>query len=198
MPDRIADHYERHADAFDRARRERFVERAWFDRFLIGVRRGGEVLDLGCGAGEPVARFLVDKGYAVTGVDASETMLGLARIRFPRHQWLRGDMRSVSFERRFDGVLAWDSFFHLPAGDQAATLERMAGWLAVGGMMMFNTGPAHGVAMGEQFGDPLFHASLDPADYRAVFARTGLAEVAFAPEDPNAGGRSVWLARKIR
>lgn len=196
MPDRIAGHYERNAHAFDAARRERFVERPWLDRFLLGVARGGRILDLGCGGGEPIARYLIDRGHGLTGVDLSETLVGLARTRFARHQWLVGDMRTVALEGPFQGALAWDSLFHLAPEDQAATIARVAGWLVPGGMFLFNTGPARGEALGSQFGEPLYHASLDPAEYRALFVALRLMEIAYAPEDFATGGRSVWLARK--
>jgi 2-polyprenyl-3-methyl-5-hydroxy-6-metoxy-1,4-benzoquinol methylase len=196
MPDRIAEHYERNAHAFDAARRGQFVEKAWLDRFLLGVPRGGRVLDLGCGGGEPIARYLIDRSCQVIGVDLSQTMIGLARTRFARHQWLQGDMRTVALDGPFDGALAWDSLFHLAGADQSAVIARVAAGLAPGGMLLFNTGPAQGEAIGCQFGEALYHASLDPGAYRALFTEHGLVEIAFAPDDFATGGRSVWLARK--
>lgn len=197
MPDRIAEHYERNAHAFDAARRGAFVERPWLDRFLLPVPKGGAILDLGCGGGEPIDRYLIDRGHALTGVDVSETLIGLTRTRFARHRWLRGDMRTVELDGSFHGVLAWDSLFHLAPADQAAVIARVGAWLAPGGIFLFNSGPARGEATGCQFGEPLYHASLDPAEYRALFAELGLTEIAFAPCDHASGGRSVWLARKM-
>lgn len=198
MPDRVAEHYERHAHAFDRLRSVQSVDRHWFDRFLIGVRRGGTILDLGCGAGEPVARYLIDHGYPVVGVDSSQRMIDLARIRFPRHAWHHMDMRNAAFEQHFAGAVAWDSLFHLPHADQAQMIYNVACWLEKDANFLFNTGPEHGVAIGEQFDEELYHASLDPSEYRGLFAQVGLSEVAFLSEDPNAGGRTVWLVRKLR
>jgi SAM-dependent methyltransferase len=198
-PDRIAAHYERHAHAFDAARRLAFVERPWIDRFMITLPKGGRVLDLGCGGGEPVARHLVDAGFAVTGVDSAPTLIALARTRFPRHRWLLADMRTlIPDEAPYGGILAWDSLFHLDHDEQAALIGRMAAWLKPRGRLLFNTGPEHGTAIGEQFGEDLYHASLAPEEYRALFAEHGLIEAAFRPDDPNAGGRSVWLAEKAR
>lgn len=196
MPERIAEHYERHAHAFDHERRKRFAERAWLDRFLLGVTKGAPVLDLGCGAGEPIARYLIAHHHPVTGVDASHEMIALCRTRFPRERWIVADMRSVPLDTAYGGIIAWDSAFHLPADDQLALIARLAPWLAPGGTLLFNTGPARGTAMGCQFGEELFHASADPAEYRAVFAKTGLFEVAYKPEDAAIGGRSVWLVRR--
>lgn len=197
MPDRIAEHYERHAHAFDEARRKQFVERHWLDRFLLGVPKGGHILDLGCGGGEPIARYLIDTGHHLTGVDISARMIALSRTRFGRHTWLHADMRNAVMGRSFHGVIAWDSLFHLPHDDQAMMFERIARWLEPGGMLLFNSGPERGEAIGGQFGDSLYHASLDPWEYRQLFQELGLTEIAFAPEDPATGGRTVWLARKF-
>ena len=52
----IIDLYERHARAFDADRSGKtLVERAWLDRFRGVAGEGASVLDLGCGAGEPMA-----------------------------------------------------------------------------------------------------------------------------------------------
>lgn len=196
MPDSIAEHYQRHAHAFDAARRKNFVERGWLDRFLLGVPRGGHVLDLGCGAGEPIARYLIDKDRQLTGVDVSERMIALARTRFARQRWIRADMRTLALDERFHGVIAWDSLFHLRPEEQAEMLAKAAVWLEPGGALLFNTGSARDETVGCQFGEELYHASLAPAEYRALFAAHELIEVAFASHDLTAGGRAIWLARK--
>ena len=40
-------------------------------------------------------------------------------------------------------------------------------------MLMFNTGPQHGEAIGNYRGDPLYHASLAPEEYRSLMDQTG-------------------------
>ena len=42
-----------------------------------------EVLDVGCGAGVPNAKYLSDQGHSVTGIDISSKMLELARKNVP-------------------------------------------------------------------------------------------------------------------
>lgn len=196
MPDLIASFYERHSAKFDADRRKSFSERAWLDRFLLPLPKGGRILDLGCGAGEPISRHLIDHGFVVSGVDISAKMVALCRTRFPRHRWINADMRRVAMDGVYDGILAWDSLFHLPGDDQATMIERIGAWLAPGGRALFNTGPAKGISIGSNYGDDLFHASLDPADYRAALVRAELIEIDFKPEDHGAGGRSIWFVRK--
>jgi hypothetical protein len=104
-------------------------------------------------------------------------------------------MRGLALGRRFDGILAWDSFFHLTHDDQRAMFAVFAAHAAPGAALMFTSGPAHGIAMGQYAGEPLFHASLDPAEYTALLEAHRFQVVQFRPEDADCGGHSVWLAR---
>lgn len=198
MPHRIAELYQRHASAFDAARRGSFPERTWLERFERMLPRGAELLDLGCGGGEPIARFLVDHGHRLTGVDTSATLINLARTRFPRHKWIEADMMRFGGDSgAYDGILAWCSLFHLEVDQQEKLIRRMSIWLRKGGVALFNTGPAHGVAMGEFEGEELYHASLSPAEYRAILAESGLTVVNHVSEDASCGGFTVWLVGKM-
>src|SRR5438270_13554863 len=112
--DRIIDHYERHARAWDADRRmAKWNDKPWHDRFIAALPRAASILDLGCGSGSPVAQYMVDHGLHVTGVDTSPTLISLRRQRLPGQEWVVEDMRSLQLSRRFDGILAWGSFFHL-------------------------------------------------------------------------------------
>ena len=86
--------------------------------------RDATVLDVGCGMGEPLARYLIEQGCRVVGIDSSGSMIAMCVERFPESEWLVRDMRTFELGRRFDGILAWDSFFHLvrrrPARDVSA------------------------------------------------------------------------------
>jgi SAM-dependent methyltransferase len=196
LSERIISHYERHALAWDADRRNAgWNDKRWLDRFVEALPHGATILDLGCGSGEPIARHLVEGGFRVTGVDASPTLISLCRSRMPDQEWTVADMRSISLGNRFDGVLAWDSFFHLKPDDQRKMFPVFAEHASASALLMFNTGPAHGEAIGSYRGDPLYHASLDPAEYRALLAASGFEVIAHTVEDPSAGGRTAWLAR---
>lgn len=188
--------YERHATAFDRDRGKRLVERAWFEQFRQVMTEGADVLDLGCGSGEPVARYLVEKGHRVTGVDSSPTLIGLCRLRFPNQTWIAGDMRDVSLSRRFGGIVAWNSFFHLTPDDQRRMFAIFRDHAEPEAALMFTSGPGAGEAIGAYQGEALYHASLDTAEYQALLAAHGFSVVHHVVEDQDCGGLTVWLARK--
>ena len=114
----------------------------------------------------------------------------------PDQNWIVGDMRSISLNQKFNGVLAWDSFFHLKPDDQRSMFDVFAAHAAPSAVLMFNTGPAHGEGIGSYRGDSLYHASLDAAEYQALLTQFGFEVVAHAVADwETGGGRTVWLTR---
>ncbi len=198
LAEAIVGHYERHATDWDSDRRKSgWNDKHWHDRFVQGLPEHASVLDLGCGGGMPVAANLVGHGLRVTGVDSSPTLISLSRSRLPDQDWVVADMRALSLGRTFDGVLAWDSFFHLKPDDQREMFPVFAAHAAKAASIMFNTGPMYGEAIGSYRGDPLYHASLDPTEYEDLLAASGFDLIAHAAEDPQAGGRTVWLARRV-
>jgi len=113
--DRIVDLYQRRTREWDEARGRNLFERGWLDRFTALLPPGGSVLDIGCGSGEPIARHLIGSQFAVTGVDSAPTMIDLCRSRFPSAAWLVADMRELTLERRFDGLLSMQKRIALAA-----------------------------------------------------------------------------------
>jgi trans-aconitate methyltransferase len=195
---RIVAHYERHALSWDADRRAAdWIDKPFIERFLSELSEGATVLDLGCGGGEPVARHMVSAGFRVTGVDSSPTLASLCQSRMPDQEWIMVDMRSLALGRRFQGILAWDSFFHLRDEDQRKILPVFAAHAAAGAVLMFNAGPAKGEAIGSYRGDPLYHASLDPSEYEALLADAGFELIEHSINDPAKGGRIFWLARAV-
>lgn len=112
----------------------------------------------------------------------------------PDQEWIVADMRPLTSGRRFDGGLAWDSFFHLGHDDQRRMFPIFAACTAPGGILMFNAGPAHGEAIGCYRGDPLYHASLDPSEYAALLRDNGFELIVHSVGEPANGERSFWLA----
>lgn len=103
------------------------------------------MLDLGCGTGEPITRVLINHGFEVFGVDASERMIAEFRRRFPQaHAECCSAEDSELFNRTFDGTVAWGLLFLLPADTQRVLLRRIASALRPGGEFLF-TAPEQAV-----------------------------------------------------
>jgi SAM-dependent methyltransferase len=191
--------YARHAQRFDEARTGSSMELPYLEMAASLAPPPGAALDLGCGSGEPLARYFIERGYDVTGVDVVEEMLDMCRARFPRMRWLQEDMRRIDIGAAFDIVIAWDSYFHLPPDDQRRMFHTFRRHTAPGGVLMFTSGLTEGEAVGgDLFGDKLYHASLDTEEYARLLDDHGYDVVLHRREDPECGGHTVWVARLDR
>ena len=115
-----------------------------------GARR---ILELGCGTGAH-AEHLARMGFAVRGVDLSESMLARAEVRkaglpaavAARLSFGQGDVRTIRERETYDVVV---SLFHVMSyqttnADIDATFETAAAHLQTGGLFVFDYwyGPA--------------------------------------------------------
>ena len=106
----------------------RIYDRYWGDRsisflplvqehLLSRVPFGGRIVDLCCGTGQ-VAAVLEEDGFSVTGVDASNSMLNIARTRVPKAKFIHCDVRSFRQANSFNGVIClYDSLNHIMSID---------------------------------------------------------------------------------
>jgi len=159
----------------------------------------GSLLDLGCGAGEPLSRWFVDRGWTVKGVDYTPEMVNLARTYVPEMDVVAADMRDVSFPpQSFDGIISVYSLFHLSSDDQFMMLERMYRWLNRGGRALFTYATksytGHDVFSGFKvfMGEELFYSHRTPAELSQELDRIGF--VTESMIDRNIGGEIfLWV-----
>ncbi|MCU4359231.1 class I SAM-dependent methyltransferase [Acinetobacter ursingii] len=197
LAQKIIQIYQKYGRDWTELRGDYLYEKAWLDHFLALLpATDASVLDLGCGSGHPIAAYLIENGCQVTGIDRSEVMLEMARQSFPEQTWINADMRHFHFDQQFDGILAWDSFFHLTPDDQREMFAQFSAHAKLGAALMFTSGPSHGEAIGKMFGEPLYHASLDAEEYRALLAQYSFDVVKMVAEDAECTGHTVWLAKK--
>lgn len=122
------------------------------------------------------------EGFDVTGIDFSDAMLAIARERWPDGDWRNADMRSFELDQQFDGIIAWNSFFHLTADEQKDCIARMARHLRPKGMLMLTVGPRAGEVSGTVGSELVYHASLSPAGYAGCLEKNGLQMTGYWPK----------------
>lgn len=171
------------------------MEKAYLEQVISLIPERSRILDLGCGTGQPIMAYFIDRGYSVLGVDASPAMLEIARKQFPDQQFLLRDMRKLQLEEQFDAIIAWHSFFHLPAKDQMAMFPIFRKHLKPHAVLVFTSGTHAGEAWGSNGGEPLYHASLSSEQYRDLLTEHGFQIMNHQVEDPNCGGATVWVAQ---
>lgn len=188
--DLIADQWsqERHASGF---REQPFV-----DRFLDLTAPGAHILDLGCGSGKPIGRYLLDRGFRLTGVDASLAMLDLARTNCPEAELIVGDMVSVALSDRYDGIIAWDSIFHIPKAEHPALFDNLYRWLRPGAPVLLSLGGSDGEFTDRMFNVEFIYSGHAP-DVAAVLLReAGFDILLWEIDDPSSRGHLSVLCRK--
>ncbi len=193
--DQIIDLYRRYADTWANLRGKNLQEKKWLDKFLELLPDNPSVLDIGCGSGDPIARYLLENGCLMTGIDSAPEMIKIAEGYFPKAEWVVSDMRTLQLGRKFQGILAWNSTFHLTPDDQRGMFPVFRQHAANGAALMFTSGPRYGEVMGELEGEALYHASLDGDEYRELLDRHGFELVDNVVEDPDCGLHTVWLAQ---
>ena len=94
------------------------------------------MLDIGCGAGVPIARSLARR-HRVTGVDLSPEMVRRARRNVPGARFMCDDVMSVALPpASFDAAVAFYTVFHLPRELHAELFHRVHRWLRPRGLFL--------------------------------------------------------------
>ena len=136
------------------------------------------VLDLGCGCGVPVARFLANAGHRVTGVDISEVQIERARRLVPTGTFLREDAIQLELPpASFDAVVCLYALIHMPLVEQPQLIYRIATWVRPGGWLLATVG--HDAWTGTEDNwlggpAPMWWSHADAATYRAWLQQAGL------------------------
>lgn len=101
----------------------------------LKVASGTRYLDVGCGAG--LAGVLAhERGAIVTGIDASEALIAIARERLPQADLRAGEMESLPYaDGSFDAVTGFNSFQF--AADRVRALVEARRVTKKGGLLGF-------------------------------------------------------------
>jgi cyclopropane fatty-acyl-phospholipid synthase-like methyltransferase len=128
--------YDRMAARYLASHRQGGARGRYLERLLALLHDPSDVLELGCGAGEPVTRRLGQR-HRVTAVDLSAEQLRLAAELVPSVHFLQASMLDLAFEAAsFDAVAAFYAVTHVPRQRHAELLARIAGWLRPRGVLL--------------------------------------------------------------
>jgi SAM-dependent methyltransferase len=117
------------------------VYREWLAELSPHLRAGATVLDLGCGCGLPVSRWLVSHGFEVVGVDLSPVQIERARRLVPDGAFHCADMTELDFPPgSFDAIVTFYAVIHVPIAEQPALFLSLHRWLKPGGRLLATVG----------------------------------------------------------
>lgn len=182
---------------------------AYVDRILVELPRGSTVLDLGCGTGIPISRYVVQRGFHLVGVDESKKMLEIAQREVPEGEFIQADMVEVEFDNKFAAIVAWDSAFHVERKHHSALYHKLAKSLDTGGRLLLSVGGSTSVdstsddlaAEGftsELFGHTFFYSGHEPTVARKLLEAAGFEIELWEIDDQSSRGHIAVIARKSR
>jgi len=103
----------------------------------LSLQRGDFVIELGCGTGLnfPILMEQIGPEGQIIGVDLTQGMLDIARVRVERSGWknvelIQSDIAAYDFPKRVNGVLSTGVFGYIPEYDRvikAASESLMSG-----------------------------------------------------------------------
>ncbi len=115
--------------------------------FLKEIPVGGHILDAGCGSGRDTKAFL-ERGYRVTGIDASPEMAQSAVLLTGQHCEVLS-FRKMEFNGLFDGIWACASLLHVSKHEMADVMRRFIRALKIGGIFYISLKEGEGERFAE-------------------------------------------------
>ena len=162
------------------------VRTKYLDMLTDLLSPGAAVLELGCGAGVPMTRRLVDEGFLVTGVDISPEQLALAEKNVPEATLVLGDMTTLELDdNSYDAVTAFYSITHIPRVEHPDLIKSIFKLLKPGGILLVNFGKDDlpDSVEADWLGKPMFFSHYDADTSEEMIRKTGF-DIISADDEP--------------
>jgi RimJ/RimL family protein N-acetyltransferase/ubiquinone/menaquinone biosynthesis C-methylase UbiE len=170
-PEQVAASYDHIADRWLDVSTYGFAQ---IERAVAFVKNKGVALDVGCGTGRLMG-LLGKHGFCTDGLDVSPAMIALARDRHSEARLFHADICRWELPRSYDLIVAWDSVWHVPLGQQAAVLTKLCRGLSAGGVLVFTTSGTDAPSEKQDscMGPLMYHATLGVPKTLHVLAEAG-------------------------
>ena len=130
---------------------------------------------MGCGPGLPITKELVDRGFNVTAIDISDTMIEAAKKNVPGVKYIRVSMTDIDFDNEFDGVNSSYTMLCLNPDNYKKTAAKVARSLKKGGFFLLSLNepsPDHidGDNVAELIGEKLYSTPYTESEIREIIS----------------------------
>jgi ubiquinone/menaquinone biosynthesis C-methylase UbiE len=160
--------------------------------------KDSRILDLGCGAGEPVAKILANSGYKVTGIDFAAGMVKLAKKQVPKAKFIKMDMTKLKFkDNSFDAAVSFYAIIHVPREKHAKIYKQLHKILKSGGILFVNcSGPDSWEGFEKNYlGVPMFWSFYAPKKTRGIIKKAGF-KILWSKVLAIGGEKQYWVLAK--
>ena len=178
--------------------RDQFSNIKYLEKLAGLLKPGATVLDIGCGAGVPVDKFLAEKGFKVSGIDFSEKQIELARKNVPQANYEVRDMVKLKTgEYQADAVVSFYAISHTPRDNHLEIFRKMYSFLPQGGYILVTMGAGKWEGMEEDFHGTKMWWSHFGADKNIEIVKNAGFKIIFNEIDNSGDERHlITLARK--
>lgn len=193
MNDNQGKRYDCIATSFAQMRTEFYKEQKYLDALIHYLKPKAHILDVGCGSGYPIASYLIEKGFQVTGIDGSKKLLEIAKEKNPAMEVIHGDVRTIKLAQRYDAIVEWWCLFHVPKSFHEQMIVQFSRWVKKGGIVEFTTGEReYEETNSDMLNQPLSFYSLDPMVYEEYLKKHGFKVLLRENDQPD---HLVWIVQ---
>lgn len=170
--------------------------------FVKYLKPNSKILDIGCGTGYPIDYYLVTEGFKVTGIDISENMINKAKqMNLANASFINIDILKYHTANKYDGIIAFDSLWHIQYDKQNKIYQIISNLLNKGGYLLFTHGKEDGIIKGEMFDETFYYSALDVEVVHQLLMENGFDIISSIQnyEEPTTGSRDLLIiAKKIK
>lgn len=137
--------------------RESFAIQENIKDLIKKLSDGAEILDIGCGAGIPIDKLLIENGFHVTGIDISPEQIKLAKINNPKGKFMIKDMTEIDFSKNsFDAVVSFYAIFHIKREEHQILFNKIFSFVKPKGYLLVTMGSSEWEGVEEFYGVNMF------------------------------------------
>jgi len=159
-----------------------------FNLFCSKLFKNASVLDFGCGPGIPFTKELVKRGFKVTAIDISDTMIEVAKKNVPEAKYFRVSMTDIDFRNKFDGIFSGYTMLCLDQKNFKIAAKKAIKSLKQGGFFFLalnepsSEGPDESESYTEIMGQKMYSRPYTEDEVRAVFIKLNMKIIKVARE----------------
>lgn len=178
--------------------RKQFRSDKYLERLLTLLKPSSTILDIGCGSGEPIDKYLIERGLRVVGVDISEKQVELAKKNISKAIFEVKDMSELRYgEYQVDAVISFYAIFHIPRDKHQELFKKINSFLPTGGYILVTMGVSEWEGLEDDFhGTKMWWSHYGSEKNRDLIENAGF-EIILDEIDTSGGEKhQVIVARK--
>ncbi|WP_165482661.1 class I SAM-dependent methyltransferase [Legionella gresilensis] len=187
-------------------KRDWYIEKKAITDIIAMLKRGVKILDVGCGSGKPIAKYLKDKGFDVYGIDISPKQLEYAKQIIAKDKLFNTDILNFSTSIKFEAIICWFTLFHIHISLHEEVLRKLHRLLKPQGLLLitfadtsfqpetpFNRIDDYTIES-EMFGEYFYHSGLPAEINSQLVENNGFSILSDKIDQP---GNQVILAKRL-